>query len=185
MLTSQAAINMIRYLLATGVPLHEVSERVLDRCLAANPAVYELTQGGGAGCDNMTVTLVALTKGKTMEEWQATIARRWNALEKPPIVEPKPKEPEVHTSGCLCFTYETTDGPAFSGRARGDRPPPAFVPQPQMQQPQAKAADTELSVLGGVHLDPKELEALLKRPMTLEDINLTFFDIDHKFPVFD
>ncbi len=189
MLTSQAAINMIRYYIASGVPIHEVSEKILDRCIAVNPAVYDLTMGGGAGCDNMTVIIVALLRGKTMQQWQSMIAQRWAALEKPPIVDVKPKEPEVSKSGggCLCFTYETSDGPPAQGRARGDRPPNAtFAPQPQMQQPTAKAEGTEMAALGqALHLDPKELEAILKRPMTLNDLNVTFVDIDHKFPLFD
>ena len=177
---------MIRYYIASGVPIHEVSEKILDRCIAVNPAVYDLTQGGGAGCDNMTVIIVALLRGKTMQQWQAMIAQRWAALEKPPIVEPKPKEPEISKSGgCLCCTYETSDGPPIQGRAHGDRPPnAAFAPQPQMQQP--KAQGTEMAALGqGLNLDPKELEAILKRPMTLSDLNITFVDIDHKFPLFD
>lgn len=187
-LTSQAAVNLVRYLIASGVPLHEVAECVLDRCIALNPDVYELTQGGGAGCDNMTVMVVALLRGRTMQQWQQTVAARWAALEKPPVVDTKPPQPEVTKTGFLCCTYETVEpGPAY-GRARGDRPPPSAVaPQPQMHAPAPKgeAAGMELAIFDELHLDSKEIEALLKRPMTLNDLNLTFFDIEHKFPVFE
>lgn len=164
----------------------------MKRCIAVNPAVYELTHGGGAGCDNMTVIVVALTRGKSIAEWQSTIAKRWAALENPPIVGPEPVEKEVTKSGFWCCTYEVAEGPTVQqGRARGDRPPIAGIqqPQPQMQIPvKEKVEDkgVELAVLGEVfHLDPKELEIVLKRPMTLDDINLTFADIGHKFPHYE
>ncbi|KAI9012364.1 protein phosphatase 2C Ptc2 [Hyaloraphidium curvatum] len=181
-LTSQAAVTFVRYHLAQGVSIQDVSEKLLDRCIAVNPAVYELTHGGGAGCDNMTVIIVALLRGKTMQSWQSMIAQRWASLEKPPVVDHKPAPPSNKRTACLCFNFDSGDSapPPTQMRARGDRPP-VYAAQPQMQAP--KTEDMEMAAADGA--DAKEVEALMKRPMTVDDLNLTFIDIQwDKFPHF-
>ena len=42
----------------------------MDNCLASN------SETGGVGCDNMTMTVIALLNGKTKEEWYKEIAHR-------------------------------------------------------------------------------------------------------------
>lgn len=42
----------------------------MDNCLASN------SETGGVGCDNMTMTVIALLQGKTREEWYNEIAQR-------------------------------------------------------------------------------------------------------------
>jgi hypothetical protein len=42
----------------------------MDNCLAPS------SDGGGYGCDNMTVIIVALLQGKTKEEWYDMVADR-------------------------------------------------------------------------------------------------------------
>jgi len=42
----------------------------MDNCLASN------SETGGVGCDNMTMVVVGLLRGKTKEEWYNTIAER-------------------------------------------------------------------------------------------------------------
>jgi protein phosphatase PTC2/3 len=42
----------------------------MDNCLASN------SDTGGVGCDNMTMVVVGLLKGKTVDEWYAEIANR-------------------------------------------------------------------------------------------------------------
>ena len=50
--------------------LHKIAENLMDNCLAPN------SDGGGYGCDNMTVIIVALLHGKTKEEWYDLIIDR-------------------------------------------------------------------------------------------------------------
>ena len=42
----------------------------MDNCLASN------SETGGVGCDNMTMSVIALLNGKTLEEWYNMIAER-------------------------------------------------------------------------------------------------------------
>ena len=50
--------------------LQAISENMMDNCLASN------SETGGVGCDNMTMVVVALLKGRTREEWYNQIADR-------------------------------------------------------------------------------------------------------------
>lgn len=42
----------------------------MDNCLASN------SETGGVGCDNMTMCIIGLLRGKTKEEWYEEIAKR-------------------------------------------------------------------------------------------------------------
>lgn len=42
----------------------------MDNCLASS------SDTGGVGCDNMTIVIVALLRGKTKEEWYDMIVKR-------------------------------------------------------------------------------------------------------------
>jgi protein phosphatase PTC2/3 len=42
----------------------------MDNCLASN------SETGGVGCDNMTMIVIGLLRGRSKEEWYETIAKR-------------------------------------------------------------------------------------------------------------
>jgi len=70
-LTSQAAVDSVRYLLSQGYKLPEVCERLLDHLIAP-----DTDADSPVGCDNMTILVVALLNGKTEEEWYAQVSSR-------------------------------------------------------------------------------------------------------------
>jgi protein phosphatase PTC2/3 len=70
-LSSQDVVNCIRYQVSQGKELTEIGEMICDHCLAP-----DTTSGAGIGCDNMTVLIIAITHGRSKEEWYAWIADR-------------------------------------------------------------------------------------------------------------
>lgn len=69
-LTSQQAVDFVRRGVKLNKPLTEICENMMDTCLAP-------TSGGtGIGCDNMSVCIVALLKGQTLEQWYKKIGDR-------------------------------------------------------------------------------------------------------------
>lgn len=50
--------------------LHRICENMMDNCLASN------SETGGVGCDNMTMIVIGLLRGRTKEEWYEEVARR-------------------------------------------------------------------------------------------------------------
>ncbi|TFK40544.1 PP2C-domain-containing protein [Crucibulum laeve] len=70
-LSSQQAVDFVRYQVAQGKELTEIGEMMCDHCLAP-----DTTSGAGIGCDNMTVLIVAITHGRTKEEWYAWVKDR-------------------------------------------------------------------------------------------------------------
>jgi protein phosphatase PTC2/3 len=70
-LSSQDVVNVVRYQVSEGRELTEIGEMICDHCLAP-----DTTSGAGIGCDNMTVLIVAITHGRSKEEWYAWIADR-------------------------------------------------------------------------------------------------------------
>ncbi|KAG5293484.1 phosphatase 2C Ptc3 [Histoplasma capsulatum G186AR] len=68
--TSQEVIEFVRRGIAAKQELHRICENMMDNCLAST------TEGGGVGCDNMTMIIVGLLQGKTKEEWYKCIADR-------------------------------------------------------------------------------------------------------------
>lgn len=65
----------------------------MDNCLASN------SETGGVGCDNMTMTVIALLRGKTKEEWYNEVAERVAKGDGPcaPPEYGKPHFPVVHS----------------------------------------------------------------------------------------
>ena len=57
--------------------LHKIAENLMDNCLAPS------SDGGGYGCDNMTVIIVALLNGQTKEQWYNTVVERVKAKDGP------------------------------------------------------------------------------------------------------
>lgn len=56
--------------IAAKQELQDICENMMDNCLASN------SDTGGVGCDNMTITIVGLLKGRSKEEWYKAIAER-------------------------------------------------------------------------------------------------------------
>ena len=50
--------------------LHRICENLMDNCLAPT------SDGGGYGCDNMTVIIVALLNGKSKDQWYDMVVER-------------------------------------------------------------------------------------------------------------
>ncbi|KAF8957289.1 phosphatase 2C-like domain-containing protein [Flammula alnicola] len=70
-LTSQQVVDFIRYQVSEGKELTEISEMMFEHCLAP-----DTTSGAGIGCDNMTILIVAITHGRTKEEWYQWVTDR-------------------------------------------------------------------------------------------------------------
>lgn len=70
-LSSQQVVDFVRYKVFEGKKLSEIGEMMCDHCLAP-----DTSSGAGIGCDNMTVLIVAITHGRTKDEWYAWVADR-------------------------------------------------------------------------------------------------------------
>ena len=70
-LSSQDVVNFVRFQVSEGKELTEIGEMICDHCLAP-----DTTSGAGIGCDNMTVLIVAITHGRSKEEWYTWITDR-------------------------------------------------------------------------------------------------------------
>lgn len=64
-------MDFVRYKVFEGKELSEIGEMMCDHCLAP-----DTSSGAGIGCDNMTVLIVAITHGRTKDEWHAWVADR-------------------------------------------------------------------------------------------------------------
>ena len=80
-LTNQQVIEFVRRGVAERQELHKIAENLMDNCLAPS------SDGGGFGCDNMTVIIVALLHGKSKDEWYDLVGQR--VKEKDGPVAPK------------------------------------------------------------------------------------------------
>ncbi|KAK3626926.1 Protein phosphatase 2C 2 [Elasticomyces elasticus] len=68
--SSQAVVEFVRRGIAAKQELKSICENMMDNCLASN------SETGGVGCDNMTMTIVALLQGKTKDEWYKMVGDR-------------------------------------------------------------------------------------------------------------
>ncbi|KAK0830561.1 Protein phosphatase 2C 2 [Friedmanniomyces endolithicus] len=68
--SSQAVVEFVRRGIAAKQDLRAICENMMDNCLASN------SETGGVGCDNMTMTIVALLQGKTKDEWYKMVGDR-------------------------------------------------------------------------------------------------------------
>ncbi|CCK69470.1 type 2C protein phosphatase PTC2 KNAG_0C03660 [Huiozyma naganishii CBS 8797] len=64
-LTSQECVDLVHYGIKQGdMSLNEISSRIIDTCCSPT------TEGTGIGCDNMSITVVALLRdSETTEQW--------------------------------------------------------------------------------------------------------------------
>lgn len=68
--SSQAVVEFVRRGIAVKQGLSKICENMMDNCLASN------SETGGVGCDNMTMIVIALLKGKSLDEWYKEVADR-------------------------------------------------------------------------------------------------------------
>ncbi|KAL8909730.1 MAG: hypothetical protein Q9207_000039 [Kuettlingeria erythrocarpa] len=68
--SSQAVVEFVRRGVAEKQRLSKICENMMDNCLSSG------SETGGVGCDNMTMIVVALLRGKTKEEWYQEVADR-------------------------------------------------------------------------------------------------------------
>ncbi|KAF2398959.1 protein phosphatase [Trichodelitschia bisporula] len=68
--SSQAVVEFVRRGIAAKQELPKICENLMDNCLASN------SDTGGVGCDNMTVVIVGLLRGRSKEEWYNQVAER-------------------------------------------------------------------------------------------------------------
>ncbi|KAG2129103.1 phosphatase 2C-like domain-containing protein [Suillus clintonianus] len=62
--TSQEVVDFVRQRVSHDWELEEIGEKMCDHCLAPYRSPYH-----GIGCDNMTIIIVALLRGRTKQEW--------------------------------------------------------------------------------------------------------------------
>lgn len=63
-------VEFVRRGIAAKQPLSKICENMMDNCLASN------SETGGVGCDNMTMIVIGLLRGKSQEEWYEEVAKR-------------------------------------------------------------------------------------------------------------
>lgn len=68
-LSSQEVVDYVRRSLQQRKTLPEICENIMDHCLAPDSS-------GGLGMDNMTIMIIALFHGRTMDQWYDWIAKR-------------------------------------------------------------------------------------------------------------
>ncbi|PVH85335.1 protein phosphatase-like protein 2C [Cadophora sp. DSE1049] len=69
--SSQAVVEFVRRGIAAKQELSKICENMMDNCLASN------SETGGVGCDNMTIIIIGLLRGKSKDEWYEEIAKRF------------------------------------------------------------------------------------------------------------
>lgn len=69
-MSSQEVVTFVRKGISEKVPLDQLCEMTMDHCLASDSGMT------GVGCDNMTMVIVGILHGKTLEEWYEHIAQR-------------------------------------------------------------------------------------------------------------
>lgn len=75
-LSSQQVVEVVRRGINDRKSLVEISEGLIDVCLAPSSG------GSGIGCDNMSVIIVALLQGRTLEEWYDHIIEKKGPISK-------------------------------------------------------------------------------------------------------
>lgn len=97
-MTSQEVVTFVRKGIADRIPLEIICESTMDHCLAADS---ELTY---IGCDNMTMMIIALLNGKTVEEWYEVVGHRVSERLGPANTNPRAngdEDPELLAEGAV------------------------------------------------------------------------------------
>ncbi len=108
---------MTRRLIADRKDLQEIAELLMDKCLAPDSDI-----NGGVGCDNMTVVVVALLRGKTKEQWYDWVADR---VEKNVGYETPKELPQLYAASRLAAAKDRWSSPnnRFGGGSRPNAAP--------------------------------------------------------------
>ena len=69
-MSSQQLISFVRQKIAEKIPLDTICENTLNHCLADAGTLTV------AGCDNMTMVVVAFLNGRTVENWYEHVGSR-------------------------------------------------------------------------------------------------------------
>ncbi|KAI8589732.1 phosphatase 2C-domain-containing protein [Geranomyces variabilis] len=69
-MSNQEVVDFVRKKIAQGVDIPQICEAIMDHCLAPDSEL------GGVGCDNMTVVIMALLKGRTKQQWAQEVASK-------------------------------------------------------------------------------------------------------------
>lgn len=111
-LTNSQVVEFVRRGIAERQELHKICENLMDNCLAPS------SDGGGYGCDNMTVIIVAILNGKTKEQWYDMVVERVANKDGPVAPKkfgtPPPKKPWAVAAVPPASTHSSS--PASSGR---------------------------------------------------------------------
>ncbi|KAG8916804.1 Protein phosphatase 2C 2 [Tulasnella sp. 417] len=102
-LTSQQVVDIVRRLIAEKKELDQICEVIMDKCLAPDSDI-----NGGVGCDNMTVVIVGLLRGRTKEEWYNWIADR---VEKKVGYETPKELPQLYSASRVAAAKERWSAP--------------------------------------------------------------------------
>lgn len=107
-------MDIVRRLIAEKTELDKICEIIMDKCLAPDSDI-----NGGVGCDNMTVVIVGLLRGRTKEEWYDWIADR---VEKKVGYETPKELPQLYSASRVAAAKERWGAP---GRNQFTRPGPS------------------------------------------------------------
>ncbi|KAI8601573.1 phosphatase 2C-like domain-containing protein [Dissophora ornata] len=69
-MSSQKVVSLVRKGIADKIPLATICEMTMDQCLAVKGTLTVI------GCDNMTMVIVALLNGRTVEDWYKHVSSR-------------------------------------------------------------------------------------------------------------
>ncbi|KAI8075133.1 phosphatase 2C-like domain-containing protein [Gongronella butleri] len=69
-MSNQEVVDYVRAHLGLGHTVEEICEAMMDHCLAPE------TDMGSVGCDNMSVIIVGLLNGRTVDEWYKWVASK-------------------------------------------------------------------------------------------------------------
>ncbi|KAF9190907.1 Protein phosphatase 2C 2 [Haplosporangium sp. Z 767] len=69
-MSSQEVVTFVRTGIADRIPLERICEMTMDRCLASDSEMSYI------GCDNMTMVIVGILNGLTIEEWYDVVGSR-------------------------------------------------------------------------------------------------------------
>lgn len=138
-LSSQQVIDAVRRQIASGASLQECTEYLLEACLAP--------QFGGVGCDNMTVVIIALLRGRSIDEWRATIAQRVAQGDGHPTPEELPRffSPDAQREAKI--HWENVRNREQEEGGRGEGAGHAFTPAMQMRLLRAAMAQGTQGVM--------------------------------------
>lgn len=118
-LTSQQVVDFVRRYVKEGKTLIEISELMMDTCLAPTSG------GSGIGCDNMSVCIVALLHNEeTLDEWYKRISAKISDddLQKLPTADELSNDLyNVDIESKLSETKDTGAGSKLSGLRAGSR----------------------------------------------------------------